>query len=271
MNSSTVASGDSRPILEARHVSRRFSGRGRGTNSVLAVDDVCLELWPGKTLGLVGESGSGKSTLGRLLLGLERPSGGCVHFEGRSLEDLDHDGRRRFRRTVQIVFQDPYASLNPRMTVGAAIGEVLAVHGSVTSEAIPARIGELLERVGLDPSDSRRYPHAFSGGQRQRIGIARALAVDPRILIADEPVSALDVSVQAKIIALFRDLQRDLGLGYLFISHDLAVVRAVASDVAVMQAGRIVERGRTSTVYAHPEHPYTNSLLSAIPRLSTTA
>jgi len=259
------------PIVEAKGVSRAFRGRSRRDGSVLAVDDVSLGLRAGETVGLVGESGSGKSTLGRLLVGLDHPTGGEVRFEGRPLGSLDRAENRRFRRTVQIVFQDPYASLNPRLTVGAAIREVLTVHAIVPPSATRTRTGELLERVGLDSADARRYPHEFSGGQRQRIGIARALAVEPRILVADEPVSALDVSVQAKIIVLLRQLQRDLGLGYLFVSHDLAVVRAIATEVAIMQRGRIVERGPTSQVYDDPRHPYTKSLLSAIPRLSTTA
>ncbi len=253
-------------MIEARGVSRRFAARGAAGGSVLAVDQVSLEVRPGETLGLVGESGCGKSTLGRLLVGLDRPTSGEVWFDGHSLTDLDRETRARLRRTVQIVFQDPYASLNPRLTVGGAIGEVLAVHGLARGEAAVQRTARLLDRVGLDPNVARRYPHEFSGGQRQRIGIARALAVEPSVLIADEPVSALDVSVQAKILGLLLELQRDLGLGYLFISHDLAVVRAIADRVAVMHRGRIVERGSVTRVYDRPAHHYTRSLLAAVPR-----
>ena len=253
-------------MIEARGVSRRFAARGAAGGSVLAVDQVSLEVRPGETLGLVGESGCGKSTLGRLLVGLDRPTSGEVWFDGHSLTDLDRETRARLRRTVQIVFQDPYASLNPRLTVGGAIGEVLAVHGLARGEAAVQRTAWLLDRVGLDPNVARRYPHEFSGGQRQRIGIARALAVEPSVLIADEPVSALDVSVQAKILGLLLELQRDLGLGYLFISHDLAVVRAIADRVAVMHRGRIVERGSVTRVYDRPAHHYTRSLLAAVPR-----
>lgn len=234
---------------------------------MLAVDDVTLEIVSGETVGLVGESGSGKSTLGRLLVGLEAPDSGAVLYEGRRLDGMSRAELVSFRRGVQVVFQDPYASLNPRLTVSAMLEEVLAVHRIATGTAATARVAALLERVGLDPEVARRYPHEFSGGQRQRVGIARALAVEPTILVADEPVSALDVSVQAQILGLFADLQQEFGLGYLFISHDLAVVRAVADRVAVMRAGRIVETGTVARLYDAPREEYTRALLAAVPTL----
>ena len=246
-------------IVETRGVTRRFGGR-QGT---LAVDDVSISLGPGETLALVGESGSGKSTLGRLLVGLERPDAGTVLYDGRSLAEMSRADLEVFRRNVQIVFQDPQASLNPRMTVGSALAEVLRVHGTEGDTTLPV----LLERVGLSPGAATRYPHEFSGGQRQRIGIARALAVRPSIIIADEPVSALDVSVQAKILGLLLELQRDLGLGYLFISHDLAVVRRIADRVAVMRDGSVLETGTADDVFETPADSYTRALLEAVPSL----
>ena len=201
------------------------------------------------------------------MIGLERPDGGEVRYAGAPIHRLDGPGRRTYRREVQIIFQDPYASLNPRLTVGSAIREVLAVHGLAKGSTAGARVSALLERVGLDEDAARRYPHEFSGGQRQRIGIARALAVEPRILVADEPVSALDVSVQARILGLMGDLRRDMGLGILFISHDLAVVRRVADRVTVMRAGRVVEEGPSKRVYTDPADPYTKALLAAVPAL----
>ena len=264
------AAGPEPAPLVAERVTRRFAARRArraGGRDVVAVEEVSIELRPGETLALVGESGSGKSTLGRLLVGLERPDAGEVRFDGVPLEALDRAGRRRFRRRVQMVFQDPYASLDPRLTVGGALREVLHVHGLARGRAAEERIAALLERVGLDADAARRYPHAFSGGQRQRIGIARALAVEPALLIADEPVSALDVSVQAKILDLMLRLQRDLGLGYLFISHDLAVVRVVADRVAVMKGGRVVEIGSADAVYRAPREEYTKALFAAVPRL----
>ncbi|MDX1396863.1 MAG: ATP-binding cassette domain-containing protein [Gemmatimonadota bacterium] len=232
-----------------------------------AVDEVSIEIRPEETVALVGESGSGKSTLGRLLVGLEPPDGGAVTYAGAPIRGLKGPARRTFRRAVQIIFQDPYASLNPRLTVGSAIREVLAVHEIAAGNAAAAKVSALLDRVGLDEGAARRYPHEFSGGQRQRIGIARALAVEPRILVADEPVSALDVSVQARILGLLSELRRDMGLGILFISHDLAVVRRMADRVAVMRAGRVVEVGPSKQVYANPGDPYTRALLAAVPTL----
>jgi len=240
---------------------------GRAFRGVVAVDGVSLEVRPGRTLALVGESGCGKTTLGRLLVGLDRPDTGVVRYGDRPLSGMSRPEMRAFRRAVQIVFQDPYGSLNPRLTAGAALREVLEVHGIARGPSARSAVAELLERVGLDAGAAARYPHEFSGGQRQRLGIARALAVGPRILVADEPVSALDVSVQARILGLLGDLRRDLGLGFLFISHDLAVVRQVADEVAVMRRGRIVEAGPIDRVYGSPADPYTSDLLNAVPTL----
>jgi len=258
-------------VMEALDLVKHYTPRrrrpGRAPEPVRAVDGVSLRLRRGETLGLVGESGCGKSTLARLLLRLERPTSGSVQFEGRDVWTLDRREVRRFRRRAQIVFQDPYGSLNPRITVGGAIAEVLRVHGLASREAIGARVEELLTLVGLDPRDAGRYPHEFSGGQRQRIGIARALTVDPELIIADEPVSALDVSVQAQVLGLLQDLQDRLGLTYLFISHDLGVIRQVSDRIAVMHGGRIVETASASALFEKPRHVYTKRLLEAVPRL----
>jgi oligopeptide/dipeptide ABC transporter ATP-binding protein len=239
-----------------------FSG---GAKTVHAVNGVTLDVVPGETLALVGESGSGKSSFGRAILRLHPPTSGSVSFEGQDLLALDRRALRGVRRRMQIVFQDPYSSLNPRLTVGASVAEGLEIHRIVPKQEIPARVGALLEEVGLDPAMGSRYPHEFSGGQRQRIGIARALAVEPAFLVCDEPVSALDVSVQAQVLNLFLELQRRRGLAYLFIAHDLAVVRQIAHRVAVMYLGRIVEVGDVETVITQPRHPYTVALLSAVP------
>lgn len=249
--------------LAAENVGRRFGGKA-GT---VALDGVSVEVRVGETLALVGESGSGKSTLGRLLAGLDRPDAGRVLWGDRDVLGMSRRERLAFRRCVQIVFQDPYASLNPRMTVASTLAEVLTVHGLAGRQDVPRRVEMLLARVGLERESAKRYPHEFSGGQRQRIGIARALAVEPSIIIADEPVSALDVSVQAKILALLEELKSDLGLGYLFISHDLAVVRRVADRVAVMHRGRIIEHGPAAAVYGAPAEPHTRELLAAVPAL----
>ena len=235
--------------------------------TIRAVDGVDLEIEPGETLGLVGESGCGKSTLGNAVLGIVRPTGGTVVFEGMDLAGLDADGLRRARRHMQMVFQDPDASLNPRMRVGESVGEPLLVRGLLRGPALRARVGSLLERVGLDVAHMDRYPHEFSGGQRQRIGIARALALEPKLVVCDEPVSALDVSVRSQILNLLVDLQRRLGMAYLFISHDLSVVRHVSDRVAVMYLGRIVEMGSTEDLFARPRHPYTEALLRSVPRI----
>jgi len=243
-----------------------FGGGGHG--EVRAVDDVSLEIQPGETLGLVGESGSGKSTLGRLVLRLIEPTAGSVFFEGRDLCSLPRGELRHLRRDMQIIFQDPFGSLDPRFRVEDVITEPLIIHESVSRTARRTRVAELLRAVGMDESAARRYPHEFSGGQRQRIGIARALALRPKFIVADEPVSALDVSVGAQIVNLLTDLQREFGLTYLFISHSMPVVRYLATRIAVMYRGKLVETGLTEQITAHPRNPYTKSLLEATPVFS---
>jgi peptide/nickel transport system ATP-binding protein len=259
----------STPLLAVRHLRKHYPVRGgvfaRPVGWVRAVDDVSFDVWPGETLALVGESGCGKTTVARSVLRLIEPTAGEVLYEGRDMLALDGRELRALRRRVQIVFQDPYSSLNPRLTVGEIIGEALKVHGIATGDALGARVGDLLERVGLARADRTRYPHEFSGGQRQRIGIARALALEPRFIVCDEAVSALDVSIQAQILNLLRDLQAEFRLSYLFISHDLNVVRYIADRVAVMYLGKIVELAPTQTLFAQPKHPYTQALLDANP------
>jgi oligopeptide/dipeptide ABC transporter ATP-binding protein len=236
-----------------------------------AVDGVSFRIAPGEVLGLVGESGSGKSTLGRLVLKLIEPSRGRIAFDGRDITALGVREMRPLRRAIQMVFQDPYASLNPRRSVGDAIGEVLTLHGIGEASARRTRVGDLLRRVGLSAQDAARRPREFSGGQRQRIAIARALAVEPRFLVADEPVSALDVSVQAGILALLRELQASLGLAMLFISHDLGVVEVMADRVMVLYLGKVMEVAPTRSIYTAPRHPYTAGLLAAAPRLEAVS
>jgi oligopeptide/dipeptide ABC transporter ATP-binding protein len=233
---------------------------------VRAVDDVSFDIARGETLALVGESGCGKSTTGRLILKLLTPSGGSVRFKNQEIAGLGGDEMRRMRRHLQIIFQDPYASLNPRMTVGDILLEPMQVHQIGTPKEREERVGELLQVVGLLPEHARRYPHQFSGGQRQRIGIARALTVRPDLIVCDEPVSALDVSIQAQVVNLLQDLQGRFGLSYLFIAHDLAVVKHISDRVAVMYLGKLVEMADKAALYGNPRHPYTQALLSAIPR-----
>src|SRR6478609_6932156 len=256
-------------LLEVEGLVKHFvaarSVFGRPTAHVKAVDGVSFAVEAGKTLALVGESGCGKSTVSRLVLRLIEPDAGQIRFEGRDLLALDADELRNFRRDAQIIFQDPYASLNPRMTVSQILSEPLALHGLVPRAKRRARVEELLTLVGLEPRYARRYPHEFSGGQRQRIAIARALAVEPKLIICDEPVSALDVSIRSQILNLLRDLQGRLGLAYIFVSHDLAVVKHIADRVAVMNLGTIVETADAQPLFASPRHPYSRALLSAIP------
>jgi oligopeptide/dipeptide ABC transporter ATP-binding protein len=257
-------------LIEARGLTKHFPVRrgfilGGNLGTVRAVDGLDFDIRQGETLALVGESGCGKSTTGRLLLRLIEPTAGAIRFKGEDIATLDAETMRLRRRELQIIFQDPFGSLNPRMTVGDIVAEPLIIHAIGDGAQRRRRVQELLGLVGLARQHARRYPHEFSGGQRQRIGIARALALDPAFLVCDEPVSALDVSIQAQIINLMQDLQRELGLTYLFISHNLAVVRQIADRVAVMYLGRIVELAPTDELFAGPKHPYTQALLSAVP------
>src|SRR3954467_6124540 len=257
------------PLLEVRNLVKEFPIKGgllgKQTGAVKAVNDVSFEVMPGETLGLVGESGCGKSTTGRLILRLIAPTSGEVSFEGHNLMTMGSNDLRRLRRRMQIVFQDPFSSLNPRMTIDAIVREGLTIHKLAEGAAADARVKQLLEEVGLRPEYASRFPHEFSGGQRQRIGIARALAVEPAFIVCDEPVSALDVSVQAQVVNLLQDLQRERGLAYLFIAHDLSVVEHIADRVAVMYLGHIVELAPVQALFNEPIMPYTQALLSAVP------
>jgi len=257
------------PILQVRNLKKYFPIRAgllrRVVAHVRAVDDVSFDVFDGATLGLVGESGSGKTTVGRTILRLIEPTAGEILFKGHNIAHLKPAEMLKFRRNMQMIFQDPYGSLNPRMTVGEIIAEPLVVHTKMTKSEIEKRVYELLEVVGLHPDYARRYPHEFSGGQRQRIGIARALALQPQFIVADEPVSALDVSIQAQVINLMIELQRKFGISFLFIAHDLAVVRHMSDFVAVMYLGKIMEYGSNYHIFEEPKHPYTQALLSAVP------
>ena len=257
----------SEPLLEVEHLTKRFPVQqgvfSRVRGEVHAVEDVSLTVNRGETLGIVGESGCGKSTTARLMLRLLDPTSGTVRFDGRDITHLSQRQLRPLRREMQMVFQDPYSSLNPRKTVGQIVGQPFAIHG--TEHDVRARVRALLERVGLNPEHYNRYPHEFSGGQRQRIGVARAIALSPKLIVCDEPVSALDVSIQAQILTLLRSLQAEFDLTYVFISHDLSVIRQIADRVAVMYLGAVVELGSADALFDRPSHPYTASLLSAVP------
>jgi oligopeptide transport system ATP-binding protein len=261
--------GDNNNLLVVKNLKKYFPIRRgvfqRHVGDVKAVDDISFAIKKGETLGLVGESGCGKSTTGKAILQLDRATAGAVVFEGQDLTRLKGETLRRMRSRMQIIFQDPFASLNPRLTVGEIVGEPLEVHGVARGRAKEERVKELLLLVGLDPTFVVRFPHEFSGGQRQRIGIARALALNPSFIVCDEPIAALDVSIQAQIVNLLEDLQQRFGLTYLFIAHDLSMVRHISDRVAVMYLGRIVEVADWQTIYADPRHPYTQALLSAIP------
>jgi oligopeptide/dipeptide ABC transporter ATP-binding protein len=261
----------SETLLEARDLVKHFTVRStafRGGGEVVhAVDGVSLDVRSGETLGVVGESGCGKSTLGRLLVRLHEPTSGSVHFDGSDITTLSRRRLRPYRREMQMIFQDPYASLNPRKRVGQILGDPFEIHGGLSREKTRLRVRELLETVGLSPDHVNRYPHEFSGGQRQRIGVARALALNPKLIVADEPVSALDVSIQAQVINLLDDLQSEYDLTYVFIAHDLGVVHHVSDRIAVMYLGVVVEVGPSDELFLAPVHPYTEALLSAIPAI----
>ncbi|MGH3026469.1 MAG: ABC transporter ATP-binding protein, partial [Gaiellaceae bacterium] len=257
-------------LVEVENLTKHFAVKqgvfARGKGLVHAVEDISFNVRSGETLGIVGESGCGKSTTARLMLRLLDPTSGTIRFQGRDISKISQRQLRPLRREMQMIFQDPYSSLNPRKTVGQIVGAPFAIHGEKKAKS---RVQELLETVGLSPEHYNRYPHEFSGGQRQRIGVARALALSPKLIVCDEPVSALDVSIQAQVLNLLRNLQKDFNLTYVFISHDLSVIRQIADRIAVMYLGRIVEFGESESIYDNPKHPYTAALLSAVPRSTT--
>jgi oligopeptide/dipeptide ABC transporter ATP-binding protein len=272
----TVADPNAKPILEVKDLRMYFPVKSSGIirrtiGHVQAVDGVSFQVPAGGSLGLVGESGCGKSTTGRLITRLYEPTGGSINFDGKDITNTSSRGLKGLRREIQMIFQDPYTSLNPRHSVGAIVGAPLAIHNIVPKKQILPRVQELLEIVGLNPEHYNRYPHEFSGGQRQRIGIARALTLQPKLLVADEPVSALDVSIQAQVINLLQDLQDEFGIAFLFVAHDLAIVRHFCPEVAVMYLGKIVEIADRETLYNRPNHPYTQALLSAVPDVKQAA
>ncbi len=275
-NTAVEAHFDAEPILEVRDLRMYFPVRSAGivrrtVGHVQAVDGVSFQVPKGGSLGLVGESGCGKSTTGRLITRLYEPTGGTIDFDGRDISKTSSRGLKPLRREIQMIFQDPYTSLNPRHTVGAIVGAPLLIHGILPKDKVLGRVQELLEIVGLNPEHYNRYPHEFSGGQRQRIGIARSLTLQPKLLVADEPVSALDVSIQAQVINLLQEVQREFNIAFLFIAHDLAVVRHFCPEVAVMYLGKIVEIADRDSLYDHPNHPYTQALLSAVPDVRQAA
>jgi oligopeptide/dipeptide ABC transporter ATP-binding protein len=271
-----TTTGEAIPLLRVTDLVKHFPVKSSGIvrrtiGQVQAVDGVSFDVYSGKSLGLVGESGCGKTTTGRMIARLYEPTAGSIEFEGTDIAHLSSKDMMPFRREIQLIFQDPYSSLNPRHTVGTIVGTPLLVHKTVPKEKMIGRVQELLEVVGLNPEHFNRYPSEFSGGQRQRIGIARALALNPKLIIADEPVSALDVSIQAQVVNLLQDLQKEFGIAFLFIAHDLAVVRHFCPDVAVMYLGKIVEIGSRDQIYNEPHHPYTQALLSAVPDVKQAA
>lgn len=261
-----------RGLVKHYDTRRGVLGKLTGNAGILlqAVSGVDITIQQGKTLGLIGESGCGKSTLGRAILRLHEPTSGAIEFDGINVINLDTEAMKEMRQKMQIIFQDPYASLNPRKTVGQIIGQPLKIHNKISDAEVDKRVAEMMDRVGLKVNHMNRYPHQFSGGQRQRIGIARALILNPKFVVCDEPVSALDVSIQAQIIELLSDLKRDLGLTYLFISHDISVIGYVSERIAVMYLGKIVEEGDTKTILNSPLHPYTQALLSSVPQVENT-